>query len=89
MGVRMAIEVIRKNGRTKIVGSETYPNGMTMTFIDPDGGCGRKYCDHNPRHYGNIGLLDIHHARSWFAGNRPSKPETTEVGNGRKVESLS
>ena len=32
----MPITVTKEGGRTKIRGSETYPNGMTMTFHGPE-----------------------------------------------------
>lgn len=70
----MAIEVIKENGRTKIVGSETYENGMTLTFKDPGDGKPRY---RKPKfwqgEYDNIELLDMHHARSWLAGEGARK----------------
>lgn len=62
----MAISVIHEDGRTRIVGSEKYANGMTMTFLDNDEpmpNCAR--------------LLDMKHARSWLANE--GEPVYAEV----------
>lgn len=60
----MAISVIKDGNRTKIVGKETYPNGMTLEFREGDGS---KY-NKGLRHYNGPRILDMRHARGWLAG---------------------
>jgi hypothetical protein len=81
----MAIEVTKDGGRTRIVGSETYANGMTLGFRK---GNGNKYFT-GIRHYNRPEILDMHHAREWLAGDRSgATSDRTEAHDGRKVEGV-
>jgi len=65
----MPIAVTKRDGRTRIEGSERLKNGMTMTFYTAD--------DQAPN---CVRLFDMRHARSWLApdGGEPRYDE----GNG-------
>lgn len=69
----MPIEVIKDGERTKIVGSETYANGMTLKFCDPD--------DSNDRPSNYARLLDMKHARSWLANDGVEPVYVEEEGD--------
>ena len=81
----MAIRVIKDGNRTKIVGKETYPNGMTLEFREGDGS---KY-NKGLRHYNRPKILDMRHAREWLAGDRSGAThDRTEACDGRKMEGV-
>ena len=81
----MAIRVIKDGTRTRIVGSETYANGMTMTFHEGDG---TKYFK-GLKHYNKPKILDMHHAREWLAGDRSGAThDRTEACDGRTMEGI-